>query len=276
MTDPIQRKTQPDPQLQSYEQLLSSTTEGLLGARVPVGGPGPQEQAAIERRKATVGLKGPASHGVAHGAAHGAAHKAAHSASLVVRGLGKAAGGAMTAYLVHAAYQAISGPPEPGIDAMARARQFYSAATLRMAEGVLPRDFIEARRQQLLPGSGPEVADGLLSEMNRRLTTELRSPEKAQHAMTQLQATARRAAVEGMEYAVAFGLKSDEELRTRLAKDASLRARHGEDLAFREGVNSVVWLAQHDPAEFEDRKHLFEQLRAPSQDWMVRHLQGRR
>lgn len=273
MTDPIQRKTQLDPQrLQSYEQLLTSTTEALLGARIPVGGPGPQEQAAIERRKATVGLKEAA----LHGAAHGVAHKAAHSASLVARGLGKAAGGVMTAHLVHSAYLAISGPPEPGIDAVARARQVYSAATLRMAEGVLPRDFIEARRQQLLPGARPDVADGLLSEMNRRLTTELRSPEKAQQAMTQLQATARRAAVEGMEYAVAFELKSDEQLRTLLARDASLRARYGEDLAFREGVNSVVWLAQHNPAEFEDRRHLFEQLRAPSQDLMVRHLQGRR
>jgi len=276
MTDPIQRKTQLDPQrLQSYEQLLTSTTEALLGARIPVGGPGPQEQAAIERRKATVGLKEAASHG-AHVVAHGVAHKAAHSASLVARGLGKGVGGAMTAYLVHAAYKAISGPPEPGIDAVARARQVYSAATLRMAEGVLPGDFIEARRQQLLPGARADVADGLLSEMNRRLAVELRSPEKAQQAMTQLQATARRAAVEGMEYAVAFELKSDEQLRTLLARDASLRARYSEDLAFREGVNSVVWLAQHNPAEFEDRRHLFEQLRAPSQDLMVRHLQGRR
>jgi hypothetical protein len=190
---------------------------------------------------------------------HRAPHTIAEAASKQHGALGLLGRAALPLLQVHTAIEfghMITGKPELTADEQQRYRNTYGLAIAKLGEGALPRGYLESISSS--PHADARLADAMLAQMHRKMQTQLKTPEHAEVGMRVLQQVARQSTGEGVEWAAAFGLRNEQDLKALLGKDRSFAARFSEDLAFQNGVKSMVWLAKTRPQEWESHRQLAE------------------
>lgn len=278
MSNPVTRAgTKP-----TYNEALSAGSGRTFAENVPVREPPPPAVERVSRKEeVSRSAKKAGLLVVEHKGAHKVSHEAEKIANFVGKNakkiapfaegagalasraapwafnIAKGASGASMLSMMYNVYSTISGPPSMNESDKARVRELFSQATALMAQGTLPKDYVQARVVD------ESAARGRLHDALESLRVRLKSPEKAETAMLQFKKEAEQSAFSGMEFAAAYRLHSPAALDGLLAKDASFRERFQGDLAFQEGVRAMVWLGQHRPAEFESRSALYASRVAP-------------
>lgn len=119
-------------------------------------------------------------------------------------------------------------------------RDAVGLAVTWLAAGTLPQDFVQDR-QQLYSHAGQEagVDQGPANRLLTRIAADGRFDEARSLANAQAQA--------GRNTALQFGIDSQASLTQRLESDSSFRALYQDpnNVAFRLGVESAIWEAQH-------------------------------
>lgn len=248
---------------------LEKGMERVHGEKIPVQGPTPSEVTMEWERKGAAGPglldKDAIKKIVTHVGTHVAAHKAHHfsgspllgrvpiseAAASFVRGAGAIAGRALTMHMAYELSHLVTGDSSRTEFTKAQLREQYGQATALLAGNALPRAYVDSRTK------GEPYAAHTLDAARESLRNRLGSDEKAEVTMRRFQAEAERGATAGMEHAAAYELRSPAQRDALLTKDKSFRERFATDLAFREGVNAMVWLGEKQPAEFESRRALF-------------------
>lgn len=125
-------------------------------------------------------------------------------------------------------------------------RDGFSQATLRLAnDGVFPPGYIPDRAKHLQAGN--KVADEISLAGEKKLGAE---------EFRGLKAAVSQSAREGQAAAVNYDVRSEKQLEELKKRDEAFAGRFNDDIAFREGVLSMVWLAQNRPADFDMRRQL--------------------
>ncbi|RYE92113.1 MAG: hypothetical protein EOO75_07410 [Myxococcales bacterium] len=254
------RRVAAGPAEETYNQALEKGMERVVGEKIPVQGPTPGE-ASVSRGKASLGrmawegfkTAGPtAGHLLSHSRLHGIAHSAAGGLLGAARVAGAVGLGALAnAYTAYELSHLVTGDASRSEFTKAQLREHYGQATALLAGNALPKAYVDSRT------SGEPFAAHTLDAARESLRNRTGSEEKAEATMRRFQAQAEQGATAGMEHAAAHELRSPAQRDALLAQDRSFRERFASDLAFREGVNAMVWLGEKQPAEFESRRSLF-------------------
>lgn len=246
--------------------------DGTEKRHVDLKGPSAQEVLTLERGHSAagtrtellghlsmeVGAKTAEAAGNSRSLLEAVAHKLGGSAALVAsRGAEVIAGGSAVVGLFEFYAQMVEhtvAAKESGEklnDAMVR--DAVTVSVLLDADRLLPGGFLEARRADLRPAQ--RALDALRVNPQGTLSARERAG---------LQALIKQQFKEGLTTALTQSLSSPDELRQRMASDVAFGHQYRADVAFREGVNAAVWLAQTRPKEFAARRQLVASAAPPA------------